>query len=263
MTYTRRQFLTSGGATGGLLFSGWFPFFGGDDTDDDTDDRTPTTAEREDQYGVTIDYPEDWLQRYGPAFVADRQTMQQSIGLYGHRVQYDDSEYQYAYYWHKLTHQEGILFNQDSHLGDHEPTIVRVDTDGTVDRVTYTFYHHLADTAEGLRLTRALQANETADETHIQLRIVPPWHNYSLVEGTPDNPVTYLDVEGDADAEHLRTWETRGVFDATADEAVWDPRTVQDRGSWWDESTTDYRAARLYLQLGQYIDIAGSGEINR
>jgi len=32
--------------------------------------------------------------------------MQQSMGLYAHRVQYDDSEYQYAYYWHKLTHQQ-------------------------------------------------------------------------------------------------------------------------------------------------------------
>jgi len=34
-------------------------------------------------------------------------------------------------------------------------------------------------------------------------------------------------------------------------------------GSWWDESTTDYQAAQLYLRLGQYIDIAGSGEIDR
>jgi len=73
--------------------------------------------------------------------------MQQSMGLYAHRVQYDDSEYQYAYYWHKLTHQQGILFDADSHLGDHEPTIVRVDSDGVIDRVTYTFYHHLADSA--------------------------------------------------------------------------------------------------------------------
>jgi len=84
--------------------------------------------------------------------------MQQSMGLYAHRVQYDDSEYQYAYYWHKLTHQQGILFDADSHLGDHEPTIVRVDSDGVIDRVTYTFYHHLADSISGARLTRALRA---------------------------------------------------------------------------------------------------------
>jgi len=186
--------------------------------------------------------------------------MQQSMGLYAHRVQYDDSEYQYAYYWHKLTHQQGILFDADSHLGDHEPTIVRVDSDGVIDRVTYTFYHHLADSISGARLTRALRARETAEPTHVQLRIVPPWHNYAVVEGTPSQPVSFRDVQGDADASHLRTWETQGIFDPTADEAVWSPRTVQDRGSWWDESTTDYQAAQLYLRLGQYIDIAGSGK---
>jgi len=134
---------------------------------------------------MTIDYPEEWLQKYRPAFIADRDTMQQSMGLYAHRVQYDDSEYQYAYYWHKLTHQQGILFDADSHLGDHEPTIVRVDSDGVIDRVTYTFYHHLADSISGARLTRALRARETAEPTHVQLRIVPPWHNYAVVEGTP------------------------------------------------------------------------------
>jgi hypothetical protein len=263
MTRTRRQFLASGGAAGAALLPGWVPFFGGDDTDADTDDRTPTTTEREDQYGVTIDYPEEWLQRYRPAFVADRDTMQKSIGLFAHRVQYPESDYQYAYYWHRLSFQEGILFDQDSHLGDTEPCIVRVDSNGTVDRVTYTFYHHLADTVEGERLTRALQSRAVGDETHIQLRIIAPWHNYAVVEGTPDRGVTFLDVQGDTRAEHLRTWETRGVFDATADEAVWDPRTVQDRGSWWNESTPDYQVAQLYLQLGQYIDIAGSGDINR
>jgi len=86
---------------------GWLPFVGGDSDDtESTDDRSPTLAEREDQYGMTID-PEEWLQKYRPAFIADRDTMQQSMGLYAHRVQYDDSEYQYAYYWHKLTHQQG------------------------------------------------------------------------------------------------------------------------------------------------------------
>lgn len=265
MTRTRRQFLASGGAAGVAFLPGWLPFVGNDDSDDSepTDDRPPTTAEREDQYGLTVDYPEEWLQKYRPAFVAGRDTMQQSMGLYAHRVQYDDSDYQYAYYWHKLTHQQGILFDADSHLGDHEPTIVRVGPDGAIDRVTYTFYHHLADTVEGARLTRALRARETAEPTHIQLRIVAPWHNYAVVEGTPAQPVSFRDVQGDADASHLRTWETQGIFDPTADEAVWSPRTVQDRGSWWDESTTDYRVAQLYLRLGQYVDIAGSGAVSR
>jgi len=227
---------------------GWLPFVGGDSDDtESTDDRSPTLAEREDQYGMTIDYPE------GGSRNTDRRlspiaTQCSSQWDCTHRVQYDDSEYQYAYYWHKLTHQQGILFDADSHLGDHEPTIVRVDSDGVIDRVTYTFYHHLADSISGARLTRALRARETAEPTHVQLRIVPPWHNYAVVEGTPSQPVSFRDVQGDADASHLRTWETQGIFDPTADEAVWSPRTVQDRGSWWDESTTDYQAAQLYLR---------------
>jgi len=219
MTRTRRQFLASGGAAGLSFLPGWLPFVGGDSDDtESTDDRSPTLAEREDQYGMTIDYPR-WLQKYRPAFIADRDTMQQSMGLYAHRVQYDDSEYQYAYYWHKLTHQQGILFDADSHLGDHEPTIVRVDSDGVIDRVTYTFYHHLADSISGARLTRALRARETAEPTHVQLRIVPPWHNYAVVEGTPSQPVSFRDVKATPTPLTSGRGRRRGIFDPTADEA--------------------------------------------
>jgi len=189
--------------------------------------------------------------------------MQQSMGLYAHRVQYDDSEYQYAYYWHKLTHQQGILFDADSHLGDHEPTIVRVDSDGVIDRVTYTFYHHLADSISGARLTRALRARRRPSRptsssgssrrgtTMPSSRAHPRSRCRSAMSKATPTPLT------------SGRGETQGIFDPTADEAVWSPRTVQDRGSWWDESTTDYQAAQLYLRLGQYIDIAGSGEIDR
>jgi len=59
-------------------------------------------------------------QKYRPAFIADRDLkIWQSMGLYAPRA-VRRQQYQYAYYWHKLTHQQGILFDADSHLGDHE-----------------------------------------------------------------------------------------------------------------------------------------------
>jgi len=188
--------------------------------------------------------------------------MQQSMGLYAHRVQYDDSSTSTRTTGTNSPTSRESCSTRTATSATTSRRSFRVDSDGVIDRVTYTFYHHLADSISGARLpARSERGNSRADPRPAPDR--PPWHNYAVVEGTPSQPVSFRDVQGDADASHLRTWETQGIFDPTADEAVWSPRTVQDRGSWWDESTTDYQAAQLYLRLGQYIDIAGSGEIDR
>jgi len=108
MTRTRRQFLASGGAAGLSFLPGWLPFVGGDSDDtESTDDRSPTLAEREDQYGMTIDYPE--VAPEIPTGVYRRSRPNAAVnGTVRTPRAVRRQQYQYAYYWHKLTHQQGI-----------------------------------------------------------------------------------------------------------------------------------------------------------
>jgi len=90
---------------------------------------THQLAEREDQYGMTIDCRGG--SKYRPAFIADR-SHNADNGLCAAactRALWSTGD---AYWPHvKLTHQRGQLCCRTRvHLGDHEPTIVRVDSDG-------------------------------------------------------------------------------------------------------------------------------------
>lgn len=232
----------------------WWPF--GTSSED-----TNETHQRFEDFDVDVDYPHDWLQRYRPAFVTDRQTMQRSETVYAHRATHPETDAKVACYWHRMTHQDGLpVIGSDAHLYDHEPCYVFVEDSGTVDRVVYTAYHHFAGVLDGLQLTQSLRENEDGEPTHVQLEIINPWHHYLPRTDPSEARVTLVDVEGDAEATYLDTWQTRGIFDSTADEAIYDPWTVADRGSWWDESTWDYRVASMWHSVGQYIDIGGSGE---
>jgi len=182
-------------------------------------------------------------------------------GLYAHRARHPDREHDVACAWLKLSHQDGLPFiRADSHLGDHEPIYVFVDSSGNVERVVYTAYHHFAGELDGLQLQQSLRENEDGEPTHVQLEIINPWHHYLPRTDPSDARVTLVDVEGDDEASYLDTWQTRGIFDSTADEAIYDPWSVADRGSWWDESTWDYRVASMYRTISQWFDIGGSGD---
>lgn len=237
MALTRRAYLATGAAA--LTLS------------------TASVSASSEEYDVSVDFPEEWLRRYRPAFVSDYQTLQRSAGLYAHRARDASRSTDVAVFWHRLTHQDGLpLVSSDAHVYDHEPVYVFVDDAGAVDRVTYSAYHHFQNTVSGTALASSLRADETTEETHVELEIVDPWHHY-LIREDPES-VSYLDLEGDADASHLDTWETREIFASTAGEAVYDPWSVEARGSWWDKSTLDYQVASTYRRLGELISIGGS-----
>jgi len=218
MTRTRRQFLASGGAAGLSFLPGWLPFVGGDSDDtESTDDRSPTLAEREDQYGMTIDYPE------GGSRNTDRRLSPIAT--------------QCSSQW-DCTHTACSTTTASTSTrttGTNSPTSrnpVRRgqpprrpradDRSGRLGRCDRPSDVHVLPPPRGQHFwspshPSAPSAGDGRAD-HVQLRIVPPWHNYAVVEGTPSQPVSFRDVQGDADASHLRTWETQGIFDPTADE---------------------------------------------
>ena len=245
----RREYLATAGAA-----ALWWPFASSSEDGDENQQRF-------EDFDIEVDYPHDWLQRYRPAFVTNRQTMQRAKALQGHRARHPDREHDVACYWHRLSHQDGLpLIRADEHLGDTEPCYVFVDGSGNVDRVVYTAYHHFAGVLDGLPLQQSLRERDSDEPTHVQLEIIDPWHHYLPRTDPSEARVTLVDVEGDAEASYLDTWQTRGIFDSTADEAIYDPWTVADRGSWWDESTWDYRVASMYRTISQWCDICGSDD---
>lgn len=198
--------------------------------------------------GVTIEYDEPWLETHQPLLVTDHETRRRINGLYACRVGGDAYEYDVACYWLQATHQDGLaffdlVFRPDSHLGDHEPVYVYVDDDGTVDRVVYSTYHHFA--GEVTPDSARFQAVRTSDETHVTLRVIPEWHNYSA---DTDRDGSFLELRDWVSSRD--SWLDNEFYERTADEAVEDPETMLRRDSWWDESTTDYRAGELFAWIG-------------
>lgn len=245
--HTRRAFLASGAA----IAAGAVGTVGTAAADD---------QQRFEDFDIEVDYPHEWLQRYRPAFVSDRQTMQRSETVYGHRATHPDRDDAVACYWHRMTHQDGLpIIGGDAHLYDHEPCYVFVD-DGIITQVVYTAYHHFAGTLDGLELTQSLRERDAEEPTHVQLEIIDPWHHYLPRTDPSEARVTFVDVEGDDEASHLDTWQTRGIFSSTADEAIYDPWTVAERGSWWQTDTWDYRVASMYRTLTRWINICGSDD---
>lgn len=216
---------------------------------------TATAVESEDKPDhVTLEYDEEWLRTYRPAFLMDYETRQRSNAVYAYKATSEEYEYDWACYWHRMSHQDGAsLIGVDAHLYDHEPVYVAVDGDGDAERAVYTYYHHFASQVEQPALQDLLIDSEETRETHIALEIIDPWHHYNAAPNTEISDLT-LDYEFEDWTAAVDTWEDRGVFEATSGSAVYDPASMWERDSWWDESTTDYRFASLWHGLAHRFD---------
>lgn len=197
--------------------------------------------------GVTIEYDQTFLQQYQPKLVLDYQTREKVKGLYGYVVRGDAYQYDVACYWLQATHQEGlttfgVVFGPDSHLGDHEPVYVLVDDDA-VDRVIYSTYHHFAGAVTPE--TATFVQDRASDETHVVLRTVPEWHNYTADTDRDGAFLTLEDWLGVRDS-----WVDNGFYDETAPAAVENPDTMRSRDSWWRTNTLDYPVGKALAWAG-------------
>lgn len=247
----RREFLAGSAATVGGLMLGMQSAT----ANTSADWRSDNVAQK----SLTHTYDEDFLKRYRPVFVAERQVVQRYMGLFGYRIQSPQYDYDYAYYWSQLTHQEGLPFvSADSKIGDHEPLICVVDkSSGELERVVWTNYHHYAGRADAENIQ--VVADETNIPTHPVFEIDPRWHNYytSSSENWGRSPFPLRNWLAVRDR-----WIQNDFYEDTDAGAIEDPEVMDtapagdQREKWWADGTWDARAARIWALIG-------AGGINR
>lgn len=207
------------------------------------------TVHSDDDWSSDIDhdilFDEARLRKYQPALVMSQTTRRRFNGMYGYVAESDEEETFVCCYWGQMTHQDGLPIAQaDSHLGDHEPIYVFVDDDsGEVDRVVYSGYHWFA--AETTGEEGNLSTIRADKPTHINLRVVDPWHHYSHGDNGDGALVDLESWPGIRD-----TWRQNGFYEPAQPEAIEDPWTMLERDSWWRDGSTDAWFADLWRRVG-------------
>lgn len=223
-----------------------------------------TSASSDWEHGLTpsitrTDDPDE-LAVYQPKFQISKPARDQLEGLYGWKAESDEWETDVYYYWMKYTHQDPALdgyleravgiFASDSHLWDHEPAIVFVDSEtGEPERAVVTGFHHYA--REIPRDAGQWSASETDDPTHVNLRVVDPWHHYQEDVNRPTARVDAF-AEFGSFLEQRESWERDGFYENSHRPAIDDPwvMSVGGRSTWWADGTRDARAAKLWEWMG-------------
>lgn len=218
-----------------------------------------SAVHRSEDFGVTFEYDKDWLETYQPALIASYATRTAYQGFYGAKATADDYEFDVGVFWLRLTHQEGLPgVPADAHNRDHEPIYVFVDGDGAVDSHVYSEWHHSAETLSGTALQNALFADRTSDPTHLAYQVVEEWHNYVPKPGASDAEWEFLEV-GDF-TQAIDDWKRNGYFEATSDEAVYDPASMRTRDTWWKKDTWDYRMVNALQYPADLMGLWGGDE---
>lgn len=214
-----------------------------------------------DDYDVTFEHDKEWLETYQPAFVASYTTRTMYQGLYGAKATADDYEFDVGVFWLRLTHQEGLPgVPADDHNRDHEPIYVFVDGDGAVDAHVYSEWHHSAETLSGTALQNALFADRTSDPTHVAYQVVEEWHNFVPKPEATESEREFLEV--DDFTQNIDDWERNGYFEATSDEAVYDPASMRTRDTWWKKDTWDYRMVNALQYPADLIGLWGGDKVD-
>jgi hypothetical protein len=170
---------------------------------------------------VSVFYDEQILDRYRPKLVMPQEAREKFIGLYGWVAESPERDLNCCCYWASYTHQDGYLGNLDSHMGDHEPVYCFYDKNtGEVQRVIASVYHWLKGSATGT--TAPL-----VDQTHVNLRTVVPWHQYTAAS----DEGAYFDVR-DLTTE-FDSWLSNGLDTSLHPGTVTNPWSMQHRSSWW------------------------------
>ncbi len=179
---------------------------------------------------VTIEFDRGFLEQYRPRLdlsaVEANSEDNRPNALFGWKATSPEHETDVAVFFAEYDYQQGILpGGQDSHLGDHEPFYVFVDSDtGDVQQVIYSAYHWL----KGQIPTPTL-----FEETHVEAAVVSPWHQY-VVGPVPDGTLVAVEDLTTAFDDWL---DDEDFHDALAPGAVTNPWAMRDRQHWWREGS--------------------------
>lgn len=193
---------------------------------------------------VTITYDEDWLKQYQPALVFEKGTQDKLIGQFAWRATSTEYEEDVGVYWCSYTHQDGVS-EYDSHLGDHEPLYVFVDSEtGDVSRIIYSAYHWLAGRTTAPPL----------DATHPKMHVVKPWHHYYTTPAAGSFADLYkLGSQESLDDPNVTTtfesWLENGLEESLEPGTVVDPWIMKSRGDWWRDDVAGVSFNAIYVSV--------------
>lgn len=245
MSMNRRHFLVSAASAATLGVLG-------------TSSASATVAPERPDHIVQVRDNLEELERYQPKLVLGLDARSDITGMYGwiaESAQHDVTAY---YYWTRYATQRSLLYwagidwGPDEHYLDHEPSIVFVNPDGTVDRIIATGGHHYAIEIDA---SDAVLEEGRVDGlgTHVVLRVVRPHNHYMNARESDVGQFIqpYAEFGSFEDVRH--DWHRNGRFNQTNDEALVDPFAFYDHDLhyWWREDTWDAQFARyVWIPLG-------------
>lgn len=222
----------------------------------ETVDYTDELEWRAKRESTTIAFDEQYLYEYQPMLRLNKVTREQYKGLYGYVARSEEHETDALCYWSQLTHQNGLPgVRADSHLGDHEPIYVFVNSEtGGVEEVVYTAYHWFTGSVEiGDDPSAALQTEGSDSPTHATFSVVPEWHNYQF-----NAEQTGALVELKSWPAVRETWVQNGFYEPANVEAIEDPWQIREANSWWEEGSIDAQIAGIWANIGDTLGWYGA-----
>lgn len=200
---------------------------------------------------VTLTYDQTALQRYRPKLELAPEDRDRLLGVHGWIATSAEYGYDWYVYFSEYSHQSGVT-SYDSHLGDREPAYVAVDPDtGEVQRLVYSGYHWLAARASGSTIP-------LADDTHPALRVINPWHHYTL--GAPDQG-QYFEVQDLNDV--FEPWLQNGLEQDLAFRSVTSPATMRERSNWWQDDVGGLSLTALRVNMALLRGADGADKIDQ
>lgn len=203
-----------------------------------------------------IEFDEQYLYEYQPKLRMSPEVRESQKGLYGYVARSADRDTDVLCYWSQLTHQDGLPgARADSHLGDHEPIYVFVNSEsGDVEEIVYSAYHWFTGTAEIGDTPSASLATIRADKpTHATMTVVDPWHHYRF---TPGEAAAFVELK--SWPEVRETWIRNGFYDPADVATIEDPWSIRDSDGWWKKNSVDGRLAGVWARIGDILGWYGA-----
>lgn len=182
---------------------------------------------------VSCSYDESKLSDYQPRLKIDNLDVKPST-VYAQYCTHDDKDYDVAMYWAYYPVQEGFT-SQDSHHLDREPVYVFINSDGTVDKISYSGYHYIKATNP---------TPDIVDQHNSTLAVVNPHHHYYDIGA--DSYGSYPSIE-DFSKVH-EDWYANGW--SANPEVTANPYEIENHSSWWSEdSSWNLEASEWYWEI--------------
>jgi len=182
----------------------------------------------------------DVIAEYQPSLITSIDARQSMVGTYGWRAESSEHDVDAYYWWIVYPTQDGFLGSfGDSHFLDHEPIIFYVNSDGTVESIVFSGYHHFVAEEQDPRL---VEDRVAGTPTHPKLQVVDPHHHYRHYDSDDRDGVRPDTISGTEFRSWLavrEAWYDNDVYSKSHHPAIEDPFLLRERDTWWEDGSVD------------------------